>query len=157
TWGGDDSPGRAGRRQPPRFKRSRQMTPAPRPDAPAHLPRPPAWRWLRAQTLVERRRRVSPRDDCWVRAAAAYLRGLARCAGEAAREKVARRFPEVDAAFALNRTGEPLRRAEVEARLLAGEDFAAVGEKCGLPIGAVARYHQVFFDVRDRLNARDFV
>jgi hypothetical protein len=50
-------------------------------------------------------------------------------------------------------------RWEVEARLLAGEGFDQVAEKCGLRASAVEAYHALFFDVRGslRLRSTDYI
>jgi len=57
----------------------------------------------------------------------------------------------------LRHSPDALRRWEVEARLLAGESFAAVAAKTALTPGAVEGYTRLFFDVLDGLGAVDWV
>ena len=45
----------------------------------------------------------------------------------------------------------------LQAYLLTPLSFAAVGDRVGLPPAAVAGYHEVFFDVRDRLKASGWI
>jgi hypothetical protein len=91
-----------------------------------------------------------------VRLAVNHLRARARCTDEAQRERLARRFPALHQACQLFMS-DGLPRWTVEARLLAGEDFAAVARKCQLEEKVVEYYHEVFFSVQGRLDARDFV
>jgi hypothetical protein len=50
-----------------------------------------------------------------------------------------------------------LRRSELEARFLAREDTPAIARKCDLPPAAIDLYHDLFFAVRGRLHASDWV
>jgi hypothetical protein len=65
--------------------------------------------------------------------------------------------PPLAAAGGLRATPDSRLRHEVEARLLAGEDDAAIAAKVGLDPGVVEAYHAVFFDVRGGLDATDWV
>ena len=119
----------------------------------------PARRWLRAGYLL--RHRLWPfwggRDDPATWAAWRFRRGLRRCHCAAGRRRLARRYPALAEAHCLYRSAEPLRRAELEARLLAGEDDATVAAKVGLSAPGVAMYHDVFFDIRPRLGADFYI
>ena len=117
----------------------------------------PARRWLRAGYLLRHGRWPMRRDDAATREAWQFRRGLGRCRGEADRARLARRFPTLAEAHRLYRSAEPLRRAELEARLLAGEDDGTVGAKMGLSAPGVAMYHDVFFDIRPRLGADFYI
>jgi hypothetical protein len=113
----------------------------------------PARRWLRAGYLL--RHRLWPflsRDDPTTWAAWRFRRGLRRCHCEPGRRRLARRYPALAEAHSFYRSADPLRRAELEARLLACEDDATVGAKVGLSAPGVAMYHDVFFDIRPRLG-----
>jgi hypothetical protein len=118
----------------------------------------PAWRWWRAEYLVGTGRRVSRRrDDQLVRVAVLFLRDLRRCDDDRTRRRLPRRYPALYLAHALY-AGEPaFQRWEVEARLLAGEPWDAVATKCGLGADTVRAYHDLFFDVGDKLPSRDWV
>jgi hypothetical protein len=124
------------------------------PDSPFCLP---DWRWRSAEYLVDCGRRVCRRrDDQQVREAVQYLRHLRRCQGERAHQRLARRYPALYLAHSLY--GAPtFQRWELEARLLTPEPLAVVGRKCGLTEEVVGTYHDVFFDVRPHLHARDWI
>jgi len=117
----------------------------------------PARRWLRAEYLLGHGRQPMRRDDAATREAWQFRRGLGRCRGEAGRARPAERFPEMAEAYAAYAAAEPLRRAELEARLLAGAGNAAVAAKVGLSAAGVATYHDVFFAVRPRLAHPHYV
>ena len=117
----------------------------------------PARRWLRAGYLLAHGRWPMRRDDAATREAWQFRRGLGRGRGEAGRGWPAERFPEMAEAYAAYTAADPLRRAELEARLLAGQDDAAVAAKVGLSAAGVAAYHDVFFAVRPRLAHPHYV
>ena len=118
----------------------------------------PDHRWRRSGYLI--RHRLWPflgRDDPATWAVWRFRRGLRRCHCEPGRRRLARRYPALAEAHRLYRSAEPLRRAELEARLLAGDDDAAVAAKMGLSAAGVATYHDVFFEVRPRLAYPHYV
>jgi len=65
-------------------------------------------------------------------------------------------MPVLFEAWQLNQESS-LRRWEVEARLLAGEVSRDIAQKCNLPEAVVDAYHDVYYCVRNRLHARDWV
>jgi hypothetical protein len=118
----------------------------------------PARRWLRAGYLLRHRRwPFWGRDDPATWAAWRFRRGLRRSRGAAARRRLGRRFRALAEAHSLYRSAEPLRRAELEARLLAGQDDATIGAKVGLSAAAVAAYHSLFFAIRLYLKAGTYI
>jgi len=58
---------------------------------------------------------------------------------------------------AARRKADDDRRAEIEHRLLAGQSPATVGELTGVAVAVVEAYIAIYFDVPDRLGARDWV
>ncbi len=115
------------------------------PDSPYRVPE---WRWLRAMHLNETGRRIDRRvDDAWVKHARDALRGRGRAGTLAATVRAAREMWN----------GDPDRRGEVEARLLAGDGDAAVAARTALPEEVIAAYAEVFFCVRPTLKATDWV
>jgi hypothetical protein len=124
-----------------------------------HDPWPePARRWLRAGYLLAHGRRpMQGRDDDATGEAWRFREGLARCRGAADSARLVQSFPGLGEAYGVYTSAEPLRRAELEARLLAGDDDAAVAAKMGLSAAGVATYHDVFFEVRPRLQADVYV
>jgi hypothetical protein len=53
--------------------------------------------------------------------------------------------------------GEPLFRAKLEALVLADVSVGLIADRCEVPCETVSTYERIFFDVRDRLEARSFV
>ena len=118
----------------------------------------PDHRWRRSGYLI--RHRLWPflgRDDPATWAVWRFRRGLRRCHCEPGRRRLARRYPALAEAHGFYRSAEPLRRAELEARLLAGEDDGTIATKMGLSAPGVATYHDVFFEVRPRLAADFYI
>jgi len=62
----------------------------------------------------------------------------------------------LEEALALYRA-PPVARAEMEARILAREDTPAVARKCGLAEEVVDTYHDLFFDLRPKLDCSSYV
>jgi hypothetical protein len=120
--------------------------------------RPPDWRWRRAEDLVERGRRLSTRrDDSRVREAVHFIRRLRRTNGEAARRRLTRYRSDLAAAYTLFVVEPSRARWELEARLLTDQPFDEIAVRLGMTCDSVAWYHDLYCDVRGRLNARDWV
>jgi hypothetical protein len=115
-----------------------------------------AWRWERAHDLVREGRYYSRhRDDAETGRAVHYLRALNRCRHGGDLERLQRFHPEVYAAHQLHDGGD--RTLEVQARLLTGQDLDGIVRITGVPIDALTAYEALFFNVRDRLHARDWI
>jgi hypothetical protein len=115
------------------------------------------WRWRRAVELVNHHCRLSRRrDDNRIWEAVSFLRKLCR-SGTTTTSKLVRRHPDLAAAHALYAAGESWPRSELEARLLTDEPFGQIGARAGMSEATVAAYHDLFFDVRQRLHASDWV
>jgi hypothetical protein len=113
--------------------------------------------WRSAQALARGGRDASAgRRPPEVREAAAYLRALGRAQDGRRRDAVRARWPDLAAADRLAVEGGP-RNWEVQARILARQSDAEVAARCDLTSGAVGRYESLFFAVRDRLAAGDWV
>jgi hypothetical protein len=118
----------------------------------------PARRWHRATYLVEHDRRPSRvHDDVITRQAWRLLRGLARNPDETARLRLEQRLAAVAEARRFALTAEPLRRDELEARLLAGQGDDVIAAKLGLSPAGVDAYGLLFFEVRPRRHASLYV
>src|SRR5262249_54011047 len=117
----------------------------------------PAWRWLRCGYLLDHGRQPSSRDDDATREAWLFGRALGRCRGEEDRERLARDFPALAEAHRLFTTDEPLRRAHLDARLLAGETDDVISSRCRTPPAGVTWYHAVFYEVRPHLKASSYI
>jgi len=119
--------------------------------------RPPAWRWLRACHLVEDNKRPARgRDDDKVREAVRFCRALRRCKDDRAQDRLACKMPVLYQAWLLNQKAS-LGRSELDARILAGEASQAIARKCLLTEDVVDAYHDVYYCVRNRLHAPDWV
>jgi hypothetical protein len=125
----------------------------------AHDPfKDPCWRWQRAGYLLDHGRQpLQDLDDAVTREVWFFRRSLTQCRTDADREQLARDYPALFEAHAFFTTAEPIRRAEMDAQLLAGSDDFTVAGKLGLSPAAVALYHDLYFDVRPHLNAHAYV
>jgi hypothetical protein len=114
------------------------------------------WRWARASRLVECGKRASRRrDDAVTADAVRFLVGERRCQTASARSRHERRWAGLLAAQRLRAEGS--LRWEVQARLLAGQTDAEIADACGLDAEVVYWFESLFFHVRDRLQARDWI
>ena len=119
--------------------------------------RPVCWRWGLAVCLVRDRLRVRKAwGDDWVRRATRYHRKAARL-GDPAHPGLSRLDPVLDGARRLRYGGDPRLRLEVEARVLAGQGDPEIAAACALDADVVGAYAALFFDVRGRLGARDYI
>jgi hypothetical protein len=113
--------------------------------------------WRDACLAVEQGRRVSKgRDPEPVVEAAGYLRALQSCHEDRDRGRVAWHWSDLHLARLLAEAGGP-PAWEVQSWLLAGQGDEQVAGLCGLPARVVAAYEALFFYVRPRLSARDWI
>lgn len=123
-----------------------------------HSPlRPLEWRWRRATYLATLGRRLSRGDDdAPTISAARFLAALGNGREQAELERI---WPGMQQAETLANqcVPDPRQRWEVEARLLAGEDDASIAARCTLTPASVGWFEALYFNVRDRLAARDWI
>jgi hypothetical protein len=136
---------------------------------PGNRSRRPDWRWLYAIALREiglpshavavdwTRRRLGENGvvDDWTVRVLRFLEGLEREGEPGLRDVVA-----VDRALGgaykiWIGPGRP--RAEVEARLVAGQDAAGIAARTLIPEDGIRAYEAVFYNVADRLECTDWV
>ncbi|MHB8736754.1 MAG: hypothetical protein ACYC6M_15735 [Terriglobales bacterium] len=129
-----------------------------------HLPnaadpwKEPARRWLRCQYLLAHGQPPFPtRDDALTWQAWRYCYELERCPDTTDHEQLAQEFPAVAEAYRFHTTAPLLRRAELEARLLADESDDTIGSKLGLSPPGVGAYAALYFDVRPYLQADTYI
>jgi hypothetical protein len=120
-------------------------------------PREPDWRWLRAAALAADGRPIPGHYDARTRQAVRFARALHGCADDAARAKLTRRRPALAAAHALYAAEPSWPRWELEAWLLTDEPIEQIAVRMEMHDDVVATYHDLFFDVRGRLQAKDWV
>jgi hypothetical protein len=120
--------------------------------------RPPDRRWRRCLYLLRHRHRpFIDHDDDATRAGWRYLREGRVCRNRRDHDRLAERHPAVAPAHHLYSREASLRRAEVEARLLARQSDEDVAAQCSLSAAAVRAYHDLFFQVRDALGAEYYI
>jgi hypothetical protein len=119
----------------------------------------PRWRWRRCGYLLQHGRRpVSDLDDDTTRQAWLFRRALEpHCRDEADRQQLAREVPDLFEAHSVYTSDPPMRRWEVEARLLGGGDDDAIAARCGLSAAGVRAFHDLFYEVRPHLQAGSYV
>lgn len=121
------------------------------------------WRWARAGAIASGQAPFnSRRDDAWVRRAAKFRRAVDAAQSAYDFARLADAQPEAYYAYRLwkateRETAEAAYRYGVEARLLARSSDAEIAERTGLHEDDVAAYAALFFDVRGRLDRRDFI
>jgi hypothetical protein len=129
------------------------------------LPSPsnPGWdqldrRWRRCAYLISHGQTPSSTvDDSITWYAWRYRLGLDSCSGPDDRRQLDACFPATAAAYQINSTTIPMKRWELEARLLANETDSTIAAKCGITAEAVQAYGELFYDVRPRLSADTYI
>lgn len=125
---------------------------------PHSFSRLPCWRWARASWLVERHRRCHPHiDDDWTARARDFLLARAPAAKPARRRSTTVCDPVIAAALELWQARPATGRWRVEGYLLTREPWEVVARRCALAVPVVAAYHSLFFCVRDRPCATDWL
>lgn len=116
-----------------------------------------SWRWERARWLVSKRRRFShSHDDETTERAVRYLRERARGRSANLGSVVRKHFQDIHLACQLHENGGASQLL-VEARILARQTSAEIGLLTSVPPEVVSAYEALFFQVRDRLDARDWI
>lgn len=115
--------------------------------------RPPDWRWLRASLLasgeLKRNRQI---DDAYVVNLARFAKLAPNAETPGDMSAIALRLPDVYWAYRLYSQEDPMRRAELEARVIGGESDEVIAVKMDYTLGMVRNYINGFYDVRDKLN-----
>jgi len=125
--------------------------------------RPPDWRFLRVRELTNSTDPLPCRrdDDRWVRRYKAYRVRLASALFESdssAIKKVIREFSDCHIATQLRNAGASSASPKIiEARILAQEPFSEIASKHGTTSRAIECYEAIFFNVTDRIGARDWI
>jgi hypothetical protein len=118
--------------------------------------RPPDWRWRHARHVVGQARPPSPTGDHACDAVVAYLAEEAGCRTDADWARWQAKWADLHTARRLASAETPPRWA-AQALLLAGQGDVEIAARCGLDPDAVHSFEGAFFNVRDRLQARDWV
>ena len=119
--------------------------------------RPPDWRWRLANHLAASGRPPKRyRLDDGVYEVVRYLRRGRQLGDWPTPAPSAQDWRPLSAALATYRL-QPERRLELEARILAREDTATIATKCGLDPAVIDTFHDVFFDIRPKLDHQSYV
>lgn len=119
--------------------------------------RTPSYRLERANDLAKAGQEFSTAtDDAETGVALQYVQALNGCRSESDRQKLAIKMPAINKAHEIHQKGGRLRWV-LEAYLLTGQASEEIGPTLGLPAAVVDWYERIFFSVRDRLSASDWV
>jgi len=117
----------------------------------------PARRWWQARWMVEQGMHISrQRDDEPTIEAVQFARLHARNERDGRGPRAEDEMPIVAAAHGIHLAGGR-RRLEIEARLLARQTDEEIAHATGLAPAVVATYEELFFAVRDRLDATHYI
>jgi hypothetical protein len=119
--------------------------------------RPPDWRWKRALYLFEGQANPHSRcDDRWTRSAIRLIERLDAGGIPPGRRRTVT-DGVLDDAHALKFSDDPRCRWEAEARILAGQEPAAIAAGLDVSPDSIEAFEALFFDVGDRLDAVDYL
>lgn len=120
--------------------------------------RRPDWRFQRALKLAahKRPRRYAARDDDDVRTMTLLLLRL-RHGNESRREELAAELAGPVQALAIFEGSDLDFRVRLECEILAGQSDDEIAELLGISTVCVTAYERSFFDVRSRLECRDWI
>ncbi len=118
-----------------------------------HPCRSPSWRWEYARRLVALDRPpLKNLEDGWIQAACEFF-GYETTEQEG---QCTQTLQDVSEAYEIFQSNAPARW-ELEARILAGERYAAIAEKLDIRIGVVKSYQNLFFHVKPKIQCRDYI
>jgi hypothetical protein len=113
---------------------------------------PPDWRWLRALRLAKKAsHRLKGVNDPAIPPAVAFL-----VARKKSRRKAAPVNEDLEKTLALYQDDSPLQW-EIRARLVAGQSDEEIASRCRLQPSVIGWYASLFYDVRPRLKAMDWL
>jgi hypothetical protein len=123
------------------------------PDSPF---RSPARRWLRASWLLDQGKRAKLHfDDDGVRRAKRFL---SACGSDAKGQAMARKAdPALADALQLFCNEHSHKKWRLESYLLTTEPLETAAARCSVSLATAQSYHDIFFDVRPYLAARDWI
>jgi hypothetical protein len=127
--------------------------------------RPPAWRYERARGILQQQvpRLAAGLEDPLVRSYVGFLRDEERLRRTSLREfdiglRLASRWPLLYSAYEFKQQpAGALSRVSLEACVLAGMTDAEMAERFKRDVETVRVYRELFFDVADRLEVRDYI
>lgn len=118
--------------------------------------RSPCWRWQRIMELVSSGRRCSSYDDEWVQKGRRFLGDLRRAKGVVTNQ-LRGKHTGAALAYDIRHNTNTRARTHMEAWILTGQSDVEIANRIGTLPGTVRWYEALFFHVRDRLQARDWI
>jgi hypothetical protein len=121
--------------------------------------REPAWRFQRVLDLVERERpgRCTQQDDEYVRAYRRFAGKFRRVPPGEGQMTLFPRYPGMFLAHLFHHQPDKEWRWILQAHILTGETDQEIASRLAIVPSAVDWYEKIFFNVRDRLHARDYI
>src|ERR1700733_714102 len=124
--------------------------------------RVPDWRWLRAQDIFHGGPPATVRLDgatsaTLIHRAARFFKALQGCDCEERQMKLAWERPDMFWAHYLYDQPDHPMRWSIEARILAGESDREIARRIGCSEEIIQIYEALFFNVRDKLNPKDYI
>jgi len=123
-----------------------------------HPLRPVDWRWEKARAIRESNGRMSP-DDSAVADAVVFQKELAACKDDFDRYVLMEKEPDLYYAYIIRgdeNSKQPIK-AEIEARILAIEDFDKIADRCGCSVDTIKYFEKMFFNVNDKLKNTSYI
>jgi hypothetical protein len=120
----------------------------------------PQWREVRVLELLDRRSRPSRNckyDDTYVRKYRSYLLRYSIASSDCERLEVCRELPHIHSAHVIRHCSDSETRDVLEARVLARQTAAEIAVKLAIEPDTVTAYEKIYFDVRERLDAKTYV
>jgi hypothetical protein len=120
--------------------------------------RPLDWRWRRAGYAVEQNRRPRRgREEEIVLRAVRFRRNLASRGGDPDAPGRHKLDPSVLGAYRVRFGQDQELQSELEARLVAGQTSDVIADRTGLTADLIEVYETLYFEVKERLGASDWV
>lgn len=118
----------------------------------------PTWRWDRVLRLCEKSGRCTSRDDNYIKTGREFLQKWRNRSGER-RQELFYEYPGLFYAHEAHLRGleDPSQVLLLEARLLTRMSYKEIADACDTIPDTVEWYEALFFNVRDKLKARDWI
>jgi len=125
--------------------------------------RPADWRWQRAKEIVDgdgpatTRRRDEVVGYKWINRAVNFIRAYDECEQDSERAILAEQRPDIFwAHWAWVSTTSP-QKDSIEAHILAREEDHEIAWRCGTKPDVITAYEALFFNVRDKLQHKQYI
>lgn len=124
--------------------------------------RPVNWRYERARSIGEGGQPLSRKyDDQWVHKAWRFRQAFEACDGEVDHAVLARKSPDIYWAHDIwysssPDAGNPVK-SELEARLLAADDYDNIALRLATKPSVIEAYERVFFNIEERRQNRGYI